>query len=474
MCHSVRVSFRYDSSDMSAVVFSIDDKPSIIDDHIGVRRLSTKSYSKFPVGKPQGFGTQWRWYWKDDIGQWQPYETDELQYTLERKYLDGQKTYLFTREKLHFKQLNLETSKDRQIARKPNSFVPQSDVINCCFPDGLNLPTAPPRPPGWAEWDCAHDFELVEIDSSADEFKTLVDMMCETINRSKLNVETVYRIQNKKLWRAYDAKKKNMQEDGKKDGSNENEKTLFHGTDSFNTCKGICTNNFDFRLSGKNGTVYGEGAYFAKEAKYSNSYTGNGESDKRYMFLAKVLVGSYTKGNSSYKRPPGTGVGSKLYDTCVDNESDPKIFVVFELNQCYPLYLVVYQYNSGIRTRPSSIQPTANIRPSTRPSGFPSPSSQTSISSATRSTSNVLGQSSSSSHTGSSTGSVYSSPPQMQPLSYPSSQTSTRVISPVRSSSSSGARWSSDQDDYRNLAYPRSNSGSNINKSSPEKTCVIQ
>lgn len=283
-----------------------------------------------------------------------------------------------------------------------------------------------------------------------------------------------------------------MQEDGKKDGLNENEKTLFHGTDSFETCKGICTNNFDFRLSGKNGTVYGEGAYFAKEAKYSNNYTKSGESDKRYMFLAKVLVGSYTKGNSSLKRPPETGVGSKLYDTCVDNESDPNIYVVFELNQCYPLYLVVYQYNSGISTRPSSIQPvyassqTSSIRTPTRPSTNPSLSTQANISYTSRPTS--LHQSASSSDIGSSASgrqvaspgsSVHSNPYQTTRLSYPSSsastnsQGSTRVTSPV----SGRTRWSGSPDFDRNLVYPNSSTGSDIRndrKSSPEKTCAIQ
>lgn len=77
--------------------------------------------------------------------------------------------------------------------------------LKCFSPDSMSLPTAPPRPPGWAVWDCAHDFELVEIETATDEYTTVVDMMCETITRSKLNIETLYRIQNKKLWRAYDA-----------------------------------------------------------------------------------------------------------------------------------------------------------------------------------------------------------------------------------------------------------------------------
>ncbi|XP_078703645.1 protein mono-ADP-ribosyltransferase TIPARP-like [Branchiostoma floridae x Branchiostoma belcheri] len=48
------------------------------------------------------------------------------------------------------------------------------------------------------------------------------------------------------------------------------ERKLFHGTDP-DIIKGICHQNFDFRLSGKNATLYGKGSYFAKKASYSHS-----------------------------------------------------------------------------------------------------------------------------------------------------------------------------------------------------------
>jgi len=39
-----------------------------------------------------------------------------------------------------------------------------------------------------------------------------------------------------------------------------NEKFLFHGT-SKNAVDAICANNFDWRLCGSHGTVYGQGSY---------------------------------------------------------------------------------------------------------------------------------------------------------------------------------------------------------------------
>ena len=119
------------------------------------------------------------------------------------------------------------------------------------------------------------------------------------------------------------------------------ERSLFHGTDSYDTCDGICTNNFDFRLSGKNATVYGKGSYFAVSAKYSHSYT---KGPVHLMFQAKVLIGSYTTGKQDMTCPPNIpGEGHRRYDTCVDSVANPSIFVVFDRNQCYPEYLIAYR-----------------------------------------------------------------------------------------------------------------------------------
>ena len=122
-------------------------------------------------------------------------------------------------------------------------------------------------------------------------------------------------------------------------------KNLFHGTDSLNAVRGIAINNFDFRLSGKNATRYGNGAYFAKDAKYSHSYTDiKDSSGERYMFRATVLVGEYTKGHPDHKRPPQKhSRDHELYDSCVDNEDFPKIFILYERAKYYPEYLITYQ-----------------------------------------------------------------------------------------------------------------------------------
>ena len=127
-----------------------------------------------------------------------------------------------------------------------------------------------------------------------------------------------------------------------------NEKRLFHGT-SPETVEAICKQNFDWRLHGKNATVYGEGSYFALNASYSDAYAKEDANSCRFMFVAKVLVGSYAKGHSSYRRPPQkdpSNPASDLYDSCVDDKSSPTIFVVFDTDQFYPEYIIKYSHES--------------------------------------------------------------------------------------------------------------------------------
>ena len=83
--------------------------------------------------------------------------------------------------------------------------------------------------------------------------------------------------------------------------------------------------------------MYGNGVYFAKDSCYSTRYAVEVGSNDRCMYLAKVLAGKYTKGETNYKVAP------KGYDTVVDDPNSPRIHVVFYDNQCYPEYLLYFK-----------------------------------------------------------------------------------------------------------------------------------
>ena len=145
-----------------------------------------------------------------------------------------------------------------------------------------------------------------------------------------------------------------------------NEKQLFHGT-SPETVEAICKQNFDWRLHGKNATMYGEGSYFAVNASYSDKYAKRDSNLSQFMFLAKVLVGSYTEGRSGYRRPPPknrSNPASDLYDSCVDDEYYPSIFVVFDTDQFYPEYIIKYSTASSYFSHFTSQQPIRRAPPS--------------------------------------------------------------------------------------------------------------
>jgi hypothetical protein len=126
-----------------------------------------------------------------------------------------------------------------------------------------------------------------------------------------------------------------------------NERSLFHGTTDKKTVRCICYQNFDHRMHGVHGTLYGKGAYFSATAKYSHSYTQPlAETGHRFMFLALVLVGRSAVGKPEYQRPPpidSSRPHGALYDSCVDRAVDPNICVVFDDYHCYPEFLIQYK-----------------------------------------------------------------------------------------------------------------------------------
>ncbi|XP_023253159.1 adhesive plaque matrix protein-like, partial [Seriola lalandi dorsalis] len=113
-------------------------------------------------------------------------------------------------------------------------------------------------------------------------------------------------------------------------------------------------------------------SYFARDAKYSNSYTD--DSDVKSMFIARVLVGDFTKGSTDYRRPPSKDGGDvNFYDSCVDNVIDPSIFVVFEKHQIYPEYLLQYKTTHPRASLYSTTTVTAQRPvPAQRPAAIPS------------------------------------------------------------------------------------------------------
>ncbi|KAM7002098.1 protein mono-ADP-ribosyltransferase PARP12 [Tautogolabrus adspersus] len=323
-----------------------------------VRRLSTAS----SVSKPPHFilTTQWLWYWKDEIGEWLEYGQDEADAsasvtskTLENVYLAdrdteiqfkaGQQKYILYLKRaagtLQMYQQNVKYKTKREVRRRPR-FVSAQDVEEKLKrPSSHSSSSSTPEtfPPHWDK-NALPDlgYKLVPLSKSAEH-----DMIQKLFKRTMPSgkIHSIQRIQNPSLWRVFQWQKEQMKK--RNGGKAVNEQYLFHGTDE-SLIEPICDQNFDWRMCGVHGTAYGKGSYFAKDASYSDRYAKVNRHQKNTMFVALVLVGEYTRGSSSYVRPPPKGDGKTLYDSCVDRESDPSIYVVFEKQQIYPEYLISY------------------------------------------------------------------------------------------------------------------------------------
>lgn len=150
-------------------------------------------------------------------------------------------------------------------------------------------------------------------------------------------ISKLERIQNEWLWKRYSFAKQRMIE---KNGQDKlNERQLFHGTKSTTPDKIYQSEQgFDFRCSGET-NMWGAGTYFAVNASYSNSYSYSLTQNDKQMFLADVLTGVAYKcqPDPKLKKPP------QNHDSVTGHTNGSDIFVIYDLDQSYPEYLITYR-----------------------------------------------------------------------------------------------------------------------------------
>ncbi|XP_007950978.1 protein mono-ADP-ribosyltransferase PARP12 [Orycteropus afer afer] len=337
-----------------------------------VRRLSTAS----SVTKPPHFilTTDWVWYWRDEDGSWQEYGrqgTNPMATVsspdLEKAYLayctpgtNAQAATLKFKAGKHeyqldfkaFVQKNLHYSTVRKICRRPKYVSPQDvkmkQTCNAKFQGPRSIPD---------HWDPSAlpdlGFKRVALSPSSDEYQKVCELFSRTVT---FIIEKIERVQNLALWEVYQWQKSQMQK--KQGGTAVDERQLFHGTSAC-FVDAICQQNFDWRICGLHGTSYGKGSYFARDAAYSHHYS-EASAQSHMMFLARVLVGEFVRGSSTFVRPPAKeGQSSVFYDSCVNSMSNPSIFVVFEKHQVYPEYLIQYTTSARPATAAKATMATA-------------------------------------------------------------------------------------------------------------------
>jgi len=82
-----------------------------------------------------------------------------------------------------------------------------------------------------------------------------------------------------------------------------NEKFLFHGT-SRNTVEAICANNFDWRVCGSHGTVYGQGDFTVALTTWMVQWLRHWTSDDKGVRLLAVSLSCNDPGQVVRTRVP--------------------------------------------------------------------------------------------------------------------------------------------------------------------------
>ena len=86
------------------------------------------------------------------------------------------------------------------------------------------------------------------------------------------------------------------------------------------------------------------GIYLDRDAIYSSSktYSPPDANDEQNMFLVRVLVGEYCRGDSSMFAPP-IREGHEVFDSTVNQPIDPSVFVTYHDAQTYPEILIKFK-----------------------------------------------------------------------------------------------------------------------------------
>merc|ERR1719272_317793 len=127
---------------------------------------------------------------------------------------------------------------------------------------------------------------------------------------------------------------------------NPNELRLFHGTDATTIKKVTSGSNQCFDRAYSTTHRYGKGVYFARDARYSasTSYSTCDDDGKQRMILCSVAVGASTRGTKGMLAPPERcSETSMLYDSTVDDTSNPAIYVVYNDAAAYPDYIITFE-----------------------------------------------------------------------------------------------------------------------------------
>lgn len=304
-----------------------------------IRRLSTQSSVLFQHPK----ATVFEWYCQDEQGKWIQFGKANFLGNVscedvEKLYLSDPSSSMLictgeSKFKLEFSrmvQVNIVTDEEREIRRRPAGLTYQRKPADA-DDQRSSLPSH------WSPMPADQTHLLVPLDADSNEY-------LEVATRVRLTLPTAFivsikRLQNPYLWRLLHLRKEELSR--RYDENQLNMQKLFHGVNPKDTDV-ICKENFDWRQNDTSNQDFGQGTYFSNSAAVGRTYCRPDDFGRIHMFLAQVIIGMVTEGNSSYTRPPPNPNTGALYDTTVDNITAPTVFVKYEKGEYYPEYIIEF------------------------------------------------------------------------------------------------------------------------------------
>jgi len=202
-------------------------------------------------------------------------------------------------------------------------------------------------------WDKIVDPSVVQksapLNPSSKEYREVSNSFLMTLPKTT-KIMRIYRIQNMAMYQSYIVKRKTIVDRDKTLTEKQalarfERRWLWHGTNEDSVEK-IIQQGFNRSFCGKNATVYGKGVYFARDASYSAAdlYSPKDAKGNKYILACSVVVGEFCTGKRDARTPDlRNATKNILYDSTVDNETRPSLYVTYHDAQCYPDYMIVFK-----------------------------------------------------------------------------------------------------------------------------------
>lgn len=183
---------------------------------------------------------------------------------------------------------------------------------------------------------------LEALEENSKEFQDVVQAFYDSLDvaHSRIRIVRVERVSHPLLQQQYQLHRQRLMQCCQQRPV---EQVLYHGT-SESAVLDICAHGFNRSFCGRNGTLYGQGVYFAKRASMSvlDRYSPPNSEGHKAVFVARVLTGDYGQGSRGLKAPPLRASDQVLrYDSAVDCLQQPNIFVIFHDTQALPTHLII-------------------------------------------------------------------------------------------------------------------------------------